>query len=409
MLGVALVLDRVAVGGIGTVTADLAVGLRDLGVDVEVVETRCAGDVLDPAFRDVRVRRFRPRHWNSDVAHSRRIVGYLRRFDHLIVSDAAHLLSACTMLKSNTRVHAIVHSPLEAMLDNVVRSADRLSTIIAVCPRIEQLLADRMLGLSTRRSSERHSNHVRLTSIYNGITVPEHLPRLRAECSDLRILYAGRLHPEKGCLRIPGILTELRRRGVGFRVGIVGAGPDAGRLEEELRRTCRQRELAWYGKRSVEQTRELMQEYDCFLLPSLSEGFPMAVLEALAAGCVPVVSDLPGHTDSMVESGKTGVLVKAGDIVGFAEALESLYLRRGELTGMRVAGWKAVRETFSSAGMHRRYHDVLVSCEAPLKAPRPRMNAALLGGATAHLPRLIARGLRSIVWRVGKKWAGRRN
>jgi glycosyltransferase involved in cell wall biosynthesis len=78
----------------------------------------------------------------------------------------------------------------------------------------------------------------------------------------------------------------------------------------------------------VESTFEIEKYYravDAFALPSLREGLPNALLEAMAAGLPSVVSRLPGVTDAIIEDGASGLLVPAGDRPAFARALASLF------------------------------------------------------------------------------------
>jgi glycosyltransferase involved in cell wall biosynthesis len=78
----------------------------------------------------------------------------------------------------------------------------------------------------------------------------------------------------------------------------------------------------------VESTFEIEKYYravDVFALPSLREGLPNALLEAMAAGLPSVVSRLPGVTDAIIEDGASGMLVPPGDRQALARALASLF------------------------------------------------------------------------------------
>ncbi len=61
-----------------------------------------------------------------------------------------------------------------------------------------------------------------------------------------------------------------------------------------------------------------------FVIPSRSEGFPNALIEAMAAGLPPVSYDFIGGPDDIIENGKNGLLVKEGDIEGLAHAINRL-------------------------------------------------------------------------------------
>jgi glycogen synthase len=64
---------------------------------------------------------------------------------------------------------------------------------------------------------------------------------------------------------------------------------------------------------------------DVFIITSEFEGFPVSVLEAMAHGCVPVVTDIRSGVPELVQDGVNGYRVPIGDIRTFAERLAALY------------------------------------------------------------------------------------
>jgi glycosyltransferase involved in cell wall biosynthesis len=106
-----------------------------------------------------------------------------------------------------------------------------------------------------------------------------------------------------------------------FQLLLVGDGPSATslrRLSEELGLT---EIVVFAGLRcDVEQILPLL---DLFVLPSLSEGFGIALVEAMAAGC-PVVATAVGGIPEVVQTGRTGMLIPAGDSKALTEALADL-------------------------------------------------------------------------------------
>ena len=86
----------------------------------------------------------------------------------------------------------------------------------------------------------------------------------------------------------------------------------------------------------------VLAENDVFLLPSKYEGLPMALLEAMAAGCVPVVSNV-GSIATVVEDGVNGVFVNENDV---AERLDDLLSGRFDLAEMSGRATATIRERF---------------------------------------------------------------
>lgn len=104
-------------------------------------------------------------------------------------------------------------------------------------------------------------------------------------------------------------------------LAIVGDGPERPALEQELRDLALSDRVRLYGERS--DVRDLLAHSDVFVLSSRSEGMPVSVLEAMAAG-LPVVASRVGGVPELVVDGLTGILVTPGDQQELGEALRRL-------------------------------------------------------------------------------------
>ena len=102
---------------------------------------------------------------------------------------------------------------------------------------------------------------------------------------------------------------------------------------------------------------EVLASFDVFVLPSLSEGFSLATVQALAAGR-PVVATRSGGPEEMIEDLTSGLLVDAGDAAALARALERL-IQEPELgNALAAAGRAAVRDRFSMESMIGAYTEL---------------------------------------------------
>jgi glycosyltransferase involved in cell wall biosynthesis len=129
-----------------------------------------------------------------------------------------------------------------------------------------------------------------------------------------RILSVGRLKAPKDFVTLARALRSLDP--TTFRASIAGDGPDASAVAAELGSAG---ELL--GERR--DIRELLGQSDIFVLSSTSEGMPITILEAMAAG-VPVVASDVGGVSELVEHGVTGLLVPPRDPDALAAALRRL-------------------------------------------------------------------------------------
>jgi len=110
--------------------------------------------------------------------------------------------------------------------------------------------------------------------------------------------------------------------------------------------------------RFVERAPDIEQYYraaDVFVLPTLREGLPNAVLEAMASGVACVVSRLPGVTDTLVTEGIDGLLVEPGDRAGFAAALARLLADAGERARLGAAARHTIERRFALAATAAQY------------------------------------------------------
>jgi glycosyltransferase involved in cell wall biosynthesis len=167
-----------------------------------------------------------------------------------------------------------------------------------------------------------------------GIPLPARVRQARptADSSPLRAIFAGRLeHGQKGVLDLPKIDALLCAKGLELGWTIVGSGPDAGRLEDAWAKAIASNRVHMTGALANCATVDRMADHDVFVLPTRYEGFPVALLEAMGTGLVPVVSAIDSGVPEVVEPGVTGLMPAVGDVVGFAESIERLSKDRATL------------------------------------------------------------------------------
>ncbi len=184
-----------------------------------------------------------------------------------------------------------------------------------------------------------------------GIPLP---PRVRtASAGPLRLIFAGRLeHGQKGVLELPEIDARLRERHVDVTWTIVGDGPDGAKLRAAWPESAT---LTYRGALKNAETIAALADHDVFVLPTRTEGLPVALLEAMGAGVVPVVSNIDSGVPDVMTAGVTGLLPEVGDVAGFADAIARLAADRPLLERMSAAGRRMVEEKFDARVRTREY------------------------------------------------------
>lgn len=130
--------------------------------------------------------------------------------------------------------------------------------------------------------------------------------------------FVGRLIANKGPHLLVDALARLRDEGVEVRAEFVGDGPLRRRLQGVVRTRSLSDSVAFVG--AVTDVADRLRRTDVLVRPSLTEGMPLAVLEAMASGVCVVASAVPGNAD-LVRHGDNGLLFPPGDVGRLTGAL----------------------------------------------------------------------------------------
>jgi glycosyltransferase involved in cell wall biosynthesis len=181
-----------------------------------------------------------------------------------------------------------------------------------------------------------------------------------------RLVTVGRLQAPKDVLTLVRALAELPQRA--YEGVIVGDGPDRPALESEIRRLDLEPVVQLAGERT--DVPELLAAADVFVLSSRSEGLPLSILEAMAAG-LPVVATNVGGVPELVVEGETGFLVPPGDPQALAVALERLLGDSALRRRLGAAGRRRAEERFDLVSTRQAHLDLYSALLAVAGLPSP--------------------------------------
>jgi glycosyltransferase involved in cell wall biosynthesis len=133
-----------------------------------------------------------------------------------------------------------------------------------------------------------------------------------------------------------------------LRLEIAGSGPQRSKLEAEVSRAGLIEKVRFLGW--IDDISRVLSRWDAFVMPSLEEGFPIAALDAMAAG-VPVIASAVGGVPELIEDGQTGWLVPPRDVDGLASRLRLLLGDPDARVKMGAAGFRRVRDHFNATQM----------------------------------------------------------
>lgn len=135
-----------------------------------------------------------------------------------------------------------------------------------------------------------------ISVIYNGI-VDENLCKERSvnRSGDrtIELTTVSVLNKVKNVGRIIDIFNAALKQNSNLHLNIVGSGAELGNIRKQANKYDCERYINFWGEVSSETVSEILQKTDIFLFTSKSEGFGLAVVEAMREGAVPIVSDIP--------------------------------------------------------------------------------------------------------------------
>jgi glycosyltransferase involved in cell wall biosynthesis len=241
-------------------------------------------------------------------------------------------------------------------------------------PRRKRVLANRLLlerrdrvvgvGAAVRRAVIDNEGIPadRVQVIYNGIDMSPFTAHIRERLAirreigvsprDFVIIQVARLDPLKDhptAIRTLEHVVWHRREA---RLVLVGEGPELAKIEDMVLRRDLRPYVRVLGLRT--DIARLLLAADVFLLTSISEGIPLTIIEAMAAG-LPVVATQVGGVGEIVEDGLTGLLAPAGDDANLADRILRLAADAALRIQMGQLGRQRVMELFSESQMHDRY------------------------------------------------------
>jgi glycosyltransferase involved in cell wall biosynthesis len=165
----------------------------------------------------------------------------------------------------------------------------------------------------------------------------------------------GRLVPIKGQSFLIKAMAEVVKEIKNCHLLIAGEGPLRNNLQAEIEKLKISQNVRLIGY--VHDIKVLMATLDLFVLPSLSEGLPISLLEAMAVK-KPVIASDAGGIRELVTDRKDGILVPPSDSTCLAKAIKLLYYDKILMSNIAVRGEEKVKNEFSSSSMADNYKSI---------------------------------------------------
>ena len=240
-------------------------------------------------------------------------------------------------------------------------------------PSIPYLMSSKVLEVITDRivapsehvkkllSLRQHVNSDNIDVIYNGIDLARIEKKvdvqLKRETLGLSpegkvIGIVARLVPVKNHKTLIEAMKIVCSKMNECRLLIVGDGELRSSLEKLVLQNGLKERVLFLGNRS--DVDEILQILDLFVLCSVSEGFPISILEAMAAG-VPILATAVGGIIEAIKRGESGMLIDVPNPQTLAEGIMELLTNASKATHFKESALRRVRSNFSLEAMARQY------------------------------------------------------
>jgi glycosyltransferase involved in cell wall biosynthesis len=240
------------------------------------------------------------------------------------------------------------------------RWVSRHATMVAVSQNLKQFIVEQV-GVSADR----------IKVVYNGVDVlppcePAEVDRCRKELglseTDQVVGMVGNLYPVKGHQYLIDSIPEVLKECPDTSFVFAGRGLLEPELKEQVHRLGLDKRVFFLGLR--QDIPRILATFNVFVLPSLSEGLSMAILEAMVAG-KPVVATQVGGNPELVLNGETGFLVPPKDSHALASCLVTLLTNKAQAAQLAEKGKNRAEGQFSLETMVRAYQTLYDECLHP--------------------------------------------
>ncbi len=324
-----LLTTHLDIGGIGIYTRNLARYIKREGMDVAVASS---GGDLAASLKEGGIE-----HFHLDI-RTKTELGYkvwkaLPQLVKLIKNNGFDLIHAQTRVAQVLACFAgkVTGIPFISTCHGFFKYK-RLGRKLFPCWGSKVIAISRNVQEHLENDFNFPSNRIAL--IYNGIELERFtsnpvvkdasLMRNLGLSEDKKIVGTiGRLSSVKGQKYLLEAFKKILNKNEEAELLIVGEGPEKGRLKGQIK------EMGLEGKVFFSDgTDAPLEKYlsliDIFCLPSLEEGLGLSLMEAMAAGCACIASNIGGPSE-LIENAETGMLVPPGDSEALAEAMGRLF------------------------------------------------------------------------------------
>ena len=260
-----------------------------------------------------------------------------KKYNNLICNFTSFNFTAACIAKKffpdKVRLIAVIHNDEEAYYRHYSQAGLLIDRCLVISEKIKKKLLEKnfpkekVVYLPWEISCERVFSHKYLLN--EGI---------------IRIGYAGRIvRKQKRVDYLIFIAEKLKMKGISFLLEIAGNGTYEEELKREIKKRNLQSAIHLLGKLEHNEIDSFWRKQDLMISCSDWEGHSISQCEAMACGAVPIVTDVSGARDDIVD-GENGFVVEVGDINQFVDKICFLYTHKELLPIMGEKAYRTIKE-----------------------------------------------------------------
>ncbi|HTI89490.1 MAG TPA: glycosyltransferase family 4 protein [Puia sp.] len=269
-------------------------------------------------------------YWENNRSMYRRLSGVIGSEPGCVVTD--------NWLTLNVLKHAGTPKSIVLLLHDMyyVGLAHQFGSLVDSCIAHSSFFKDVLLATDIEIFQDK------VFYIPYGVELPrKELTKSRSD-GRLRLVFLGRWVASKGVLLLKQIDLALKTAKINAEWTILGAGPSEPELKQQWENSDN---VQFITAKDTAEVYQILEKQDILVFPSKFEGTPVAIMEAMSRGVVPIVTDLPGGTRDMVTN-DTGFRCQSGNVQEFAAAISGLDADRELLYKMQNNGLEKGRSQY---------------------------------------------------------------
>lgn len=356
-----LAVTSIMSGGIGSYALNLCAAFASQGWEVHLLVTNERGNLFDEACRSFQVHDLSDQPLSMGKARRAAIIVNRVLPRILLLNHCSLLHYALPLLHANVKPVAVVHSDDPRFYRTATMFAGWIFRWVAPTSKLAHQLSNHVGRLQQHRI--RLVPHGTGARRYMRSGAPGHPGQV--------MTFVGFVDTNKGVDLLPEIMQIVAKAIPGIMLNIVGDGPLRTQLEQDFRQRGLIGQCRFMGQQSTEEVGNTLNQSDVLIHPTRIEGFGLTIIEAMAAGVVPVTTRLKGITDDIVEDGVSGFLIEPNDVAGFAARVCELITDPAKRTRMAHAATERVERCFSDEKMVRGYAEIFDETDDRMRSMGP--------------------------------------